>query len=1224
MRFRTVFQLSTMALIIPALPELARAQESYNSPRPAGTRAKPATGLPSDNPSPPGHMEVPEDEPVRQRGRVTSPAGRWVRKGYVSVQVNVDEFGDNIVNDAANEPSIAVDPTNPTKMAIGWRQFDTIASNFRQAGWGYTADGGQSWTFPGVVDPGVFRSDPVLCTDTEGTFFYNSLTASGNDFWCNVYKSADGGASWDSGIYAYGGDKQWMAADLTDGIGQDNLYAYWTRWYTCPGCDGHFTRSYDGGQTFLPTIDVPGSPQWGTLAVGPDGELYIAGMGFTVTKSSTMQDESLPAAFDFSVTVDLDGSIGFSGGPNPGGLLGQVWIAVDHSDGATRGNVYLLCSVQRSSTADPLDVMFARSTDGGLTWSDPVRVNDDPEDNGAYQWFGTMSVAPNGRIDATWNDTRNDTGGYDSELYYAYSTDAGQTWSANDVLSPPFDPHVGWPQQNKLGDYNDMVSDSRGVSLAYAATFNGEQDVYYLRIGEPFCKEAGTVALDLAKYACESTVTITVADCDLNTDDEVVDSVIVDIDSDSETGVEQVTLIETAAATAWFEGSIGLSEVNSSGVLWVAEGDTVTATYLDADDGAGGSNVTVTADAPVDCTPPLISNVQVADLNPRGAVIAFDTDEPATGAVRYGLACGTLDETATQSGFHTGHTVALSELDKDTTYFYAADAADEAGNPASDDQGGICYTLSTPDSVEYFTELFIVGNDLDDLSLWFTPDGSFEHYAACVEPITELPTNPAEGNELTLSDDGYQAVTLSGGQRVAIYGDWYSTFHISANGYVTFGSGDTEYEESAESHFRLPRISALFDDLSPQNGGTLSWKQLTDRVAVTWENAPEFSTIGSNTLQIEMYFDGTIVLSYLDISATDGLAGLSAGGGVPAEFYATDLSAMGACEGDCNGNGIPDDLDIAGGTSGDANDNGVPDECEVQPAWPASYPHNRSKNRYITFDSNPGNAASPIAFKVELKQLELGSCSDSGAPCRLDHGDDDCRSCSTTGSPCITAPVDCPPGETCELTGEACINDQGGSVGTIWWVGPESPLGNGVHLMVSEPYRREDLGAGWGAVVQVADCEVVPRAVYGVRAVHVGTGAESAELEVATAPKPDYYWADAVGELDESCTGNWAACTGDGDCPSGETCIEQWSPPDGVANFTDITAAVFAFQQKPGLTLPEVAWVDLHGNDGGAATYDPPNYVVNFADIGFIVRAFQGRPYPFSDPGDCPDVGAWP
>jgi hypothetical protein len=128
---------------------------------------------------------------------------------------------------------------------------------------------------------------------------------------------------------------------------------------------------------------------------------------------------------------------------------------------------------------DPLDVRFARSTDGGATWSSSVRVNDDV--GNAWQWFGTMSVSPTGRIDVIWLDTRDDPGGYDSSLYYSFSTDGGATWSANERLSDSFDPHVGWPQQQKMGDYFHMVSDELGWRLAWAATFNGEQDVYFGR-----------------------------------------------------------------------------------------------------------------------------------------------------------------------------------------------------------------------------------------------------------------------------------------------------------------------------------------------------------------------------------------------------------------------------------------------------------------------------------------------------------------------------------------------------------------------------------------------------------------------------------------------------------------------------------------------------------------------------------------------------------------------
>ena len=162
--------------------------------------------------------------------------------------------------------------------------------------------------------------------------------------------------------------------------------------------------------------------------------------------------------------------------------MGQAIIACDNSGSSGDSTVYVLSSVNPPG-ADPLDVNLIRSTNRGSSWSSPIRINDDPGTS-AWQWFGTMSVAPNGRIDVIWLDTRDDPGTYLSSLYYSFSEDNGETWSQNERLSTAFDPHVGWPQQNKMGDYFDMISDNEGVSLAWAGTFNGEEDVYYSRINQ--------------------------------------------------------------------------------------------------------------------------------------------------------------------------------------------------------------------------------------------------------------------------------------------------------------------------------------------------------------------------------------------------------------------------------------------------------------------------------------------------------------------------------------------------------------------------------------------------------------------------------------------------------------------------------------------------------------------------------------------------------------------
>ena len=410
-----------------------------------------------------------------------------------SYQVNVDAFGRNITGDAANEPSLCIDPTNPNRIAVGWRQFNTTNSNFRQAGYGFSTNGGENWTFGGTLETNVFRSDPVLAADAAGRFYYLSLQQS--PFRCDLWRSTDGGASWQSLGPAVGGDKAWMAIDNTTGPGRGNIYQAWD--YASTTGDRYFSLSYDGGLNWADPVTIPQLPYWGTVDVGPNGELYMGGWDgttFWLNRSTNAPNRATPFAFDLTVPVNLGGSLRsfLGGGPNPGGLLGQVWIAVDRSTNQTRGNIYALCSTGTASSL--CDVMFARSTDGGATWSEPVRINTDPGFANAWHWFGTLSVAPNGRIDVCWNDTRHDSSKLLSELFYCSSMDGGLSWETDRAISPPFDSRLGWPGQNKMGDYIGMISLEDAACIAYSATFNGEQDVYFTRVEQPLLLTIATTA----------------------------------------------------------------------------------------------------------------------------------------------------------------------------------------------------------------------------------------------------------------------------------------------------------------------------------------------------------------------------------------------------------------------------------------------------------------------------------------------------------------------------------------------------------------------------------------------------------------------------------------------------------------------------------------------------------------------------------------------------------
>jgi FG-GAP-like repeat len=429
-------------------------------------------------------LEKYDNPPALAAPAVTISPGLVSHFGpYTSYQVNVDAAGNNRVGDAANEPSICVNPQTGNKMSIGWRQFDSVLSNFRQAGFAYSVNGGKNWISPGVLQPNVFRSDPVLNSDHVGRFFYLSLL---QNFFCDLWRSLTGGQSWANIAPATGGDKQWFSIDNTNSSGHGFQYQCWST-------DGNnfggrqFTRSTNGGLTWMNPIDIPNSPAWGTLDVDSTGNLFIGGVNLNTgriwcVRSTNAKNGGVVPTFDQSTAVNLRGDIVFAEPINPEGLVGQVFLAVDRSGTRTNNNVYMLASVQPTGFTNGTDVMFVRSTDGGSTFSAPRRINDDPVNHAKWHWFGTLSVAPNGRIDVVWFDTRNAPNNVSSQLFYSYSIDGGNSWSPNVAVSNSFNPYVGYPNQAKIGDYITVVSDNASANVAYAATFNGEEDIYYVRI----------------------------------------------------------------------------------------------------------------------------------------------------------------------------------------------------------------------------------------------------------------------------------------------------------------------------------------------------------------------------------------------------------------------------------------------------------------------------------------------------------------------------------------------------------------------------------------------------------------------------------------------------------------------------------------------------------------------------------------------------------------------
>ncbi|MGI8809443.1 MAG: hypothetical protein ACR2KK_16710 [Acidimicrobiales bacterium] len=134
------------------------------------------------------------------------------------------------------------------------------------------------------------------------------------------------------------------------------------------------------------------------------------GRNWTVAQARPFTDEN---GGDF-----INPYIGWSPGGGSHGTLHVVYEGTDRP----------LVGVYQS-------VFYIRSTDGGTTWTAPRELPDDDKSLLRGKYIPFLSVAPNGRVDVVWWDTRDDPGIESNDVYYTYSTDDGTTWARNIRIS---------------------------------------------------------------------------------------------------------------------------------------------------------------------------------------------------------------------------------------------------------------------------------------------------------------------------------------------------------------------------------------------------------------------------------------------------------------------------------------------------------------------------------------------------------------------------------------------------------------------------------------------------------------------------------------------------------------------------------------------------------------------------------------------------------------------
>ncbi len=186
-----------------------------------------------------------------------------------------------------------------------------------------------------------------------------------------------------------------------------------------------------------------------TTAVDPNtGTVYVAAASRNAEGTPLIGDLPLPEVGRQIKEGKLDlGELGeMLGTEDSNNLAGKDYLAGGDGLGPMSGS----------------DIVLFKSTNGGRSYSRPVRVNQDPLNGDADQFQPAMAVTDSGQLNISFFDRRNDPANYFIDTYLARSEDGGRTFTDRRVSQRMWDPAVNAPTSVSgqfIGDYQGLVAD---------------------------------------------------------------------------------------------------------------------------------------------------------------------------------------------------------------------------------------------------------------------------------------------------------------------------------------------------------------------------------------------------------------------------------------------------------------------------------------------------------------------------------------------------------------------------------------------------------------------------------------------------------------------------------------------------------------------------------------------------------------------------------------------
>jgi hypothetical protein len=412
----------------------------------------------------------------------------WSPLVYGTTDVDLVTGTETFPNVTQSETYTLANPDNPLQVLVAYNDSrGRNASPINISGASYSTDGGNTYTRL----TNTSGQSPFSGTEGDPVALYNRPTGTWFTVWLDTACGGQGLGGYKSTTPGDPSSASWThfcvfnesSADRESGWADNNpaspfygrMYVSWNDFNVGSGAL-FVTYSSDNGATWHSPIQVINSGFIRDVQITGDlagsGAVYIAGMDeggggfphndknliFRSTNGGTTWTNTYTGPIFPGPGVT---AVGYFACMFPDG--GGYWRHEGWGEPAAINNFVHLVYAQHGTGTDPGDVYYIRSTDGGVTFGAPLKLNTDATTR--PQWQPNLSVSPAGTLLATWYDARESatcTRGNPAvpcyRMFSRKSNDNGVTWLPDDTFSDVVSPLPAQPdpgiQATYVGDYD--------------------------------------------------------------------------------------------------------------------------------------------------------------------------------------------------------------------------------------------------------------------------------------------------------------------------------------------------------------------------------------------------------------------------------------------------------------------------------------------------------------------------------------------------------------------------------------------------------------------------------------------------------------------------------------------------------------------------------------------------------------------------------------------------